>query len=70
MVRKESKIYIPNNPYQIHKSAYFALSSVFSCTVIHYYSVEFPVTDAFHVESVHKTHSCCLYMCGVDVHVD
>lgn len=47
---------MPNNPYQIHKSEYFALSSFFS--VMHYYSVEFPVTDAFHVESVHKTHSC------------
>jgi len=50
---------------QIHKSANFALSfvsRVHSCMV--YCSAKFPVTSAFHVESVHKTHSYCLCMGG------
>lgn len=51
---------------QIRKSAYSTLSSTpraQSCMV--YCSAEFPVIGAFHVESVHKTHSYGLYVCDM-----
>jgi len=48
---------------QIRKSANSAfVSCVHSCMV--YCSAKFPVTSTFHVESVYKTHSYCLCMCG------